>query len=211
MTWTDTKTSVRLLATTIPGYVCAETLVGETEMNEELSPRRLVTLEEPEGRVEMEVYLELEIGEQTYALLTPLDLPINAVEDMGEGELQGITDEELPELLIHIRDSLKPWGLKAELDGDELYIVGDAPDDFFEECDFIEVNSEGEETEFAVIIEIETGDRNFLILTPTMPDLYPAEILEADRARSLTDSELTDLEETFRLALRQFDEEEEDD
>ena len=180
-------------------------------MNEELSPRRLVTLEEPEGQVEMEVYLELEIGEQTYALLTPLDLPVNAVEDLGKGELKGVETEDLQELLVHIRDYLKPWGLKAALDGEDLYIEGDAPEDFFDECDFIEVDADGEEAEYAVIIQIETGDKTFLVLTPTMPDLYPAEILDEERARSLTDKELGDLEETFRLALRQFDEEDEDD
>ena len=177
-------------------------------MNEELSPRRLVVLKEAEGDVQMEVYLELEIGEQTFALLTPLDLPVTVVRDLGDGELEGVDSNDLSGLMVHIRDYLKPWNLKAALDGEDIYLEGDPPDAFLDECDFIEVDADGEEVEYAVVFQIETGDETFLVLTPTMPDLYPAEILEENKARSLTDSELADLEETFRMALRQFDEEE---
>jgi hypothetical protein len=180
-------------------------------MNEELSPRRLVLLEEEDGNTEMEVYLELEIGEQTFALLTPLDLPIHLVRDLGDGQLEPVEGDRLPELVRYLDDAMKPWGIKSELDGEELFLVGDPPDEFFDACEFIEVDADGEEDEYAIVVQIETGDETFLALTSTMPDLYPAELMSEERARPLTDVELTDLEETFRLALREFDEFEEEE
>lgn len=182
-------------------------------MSADIAPRRVIPLDDPETKTttEMEVYLELEVEGLQYALLVPMDLPVlvyRALEEDGAFEL--VEDHELKGLRKHVDDALKDWGVKAELRDGDLWLVGDPPDDFFEDCEGIEAETDEGPEEFAVLVQLETGDETFLVTTPVVPELIPAR-LDAGRARPLTDDELADLEETFRAALAQFEDEDEED
>lgn len=180
-------------------------------MAEPLAPRRVVTLiDEATGdRIPMEVYLELDVDDRNYALLVPVDLEVEVYRTVDEGGtdvLDPVETEELTGLRKHVTDALKQWKLKAEIRGGEMYIVGETPDDFFEDCEMIEVDTDEGPEEYVVVVQVETGSVTYLVTTPVVPDLQPAE-LDGDKARALNDDELADLEETFRAALKQFDDE----
>ena len=182
-------------------------------MESELAPRRVVNLIEDDNSTEMEVYLEVEMEGQVFALLIPLDLPVHVVRELETEEqaaLEPVEAEALPAMRKHIADALKPMGISAELHGDEMFLVGDPPDDFFEDCEMIEVRTEEDEEEYALVLELDTGDEQFLVLTPMVPDLFPAELVSDSEARPLSDAELSRLEDTFREALYDGDDEEED-
>ena len=66
----------------------------------------------------------------------------------------------------------------------------------------------GEEEEYAVLLQFDTGDKSYLVITPIVPDLLPVEFTSGDAARHLNDAELSDLEETFHAALRAVEDEE---
>lgn len=182
----------------------------------ETLPRRVVTLvDEATGdRLEMEVYLELEVDDRDYALLVPVDLAVEVyrtVDADGDDLLEPVEPEELAGLRKHVTDALKGWKVKAEIRGAEMYLVGDPPDDFFEDCEMIEVDTDEGPEDFVVIVQLETGDETFLVTTPVVPDLQPAQLVDEKTARGLSDDELADLEETFRAALKQFEEEDAED
>lgn len=177
-------------------------------------PRRVVNLVDESGeKIPMEVYLEVDVEDRNYALLIPVDLPVEVyrtIDEDGVDALDPVEHEELAGLRKHIADALKQWKIKVDLRSDGLYLVGDPPDDFFEDCETIEVDTDEGPEDFLVVVQIETGDMTYMVTTPVVPDLQPVE-LDGDRARPLDDDELADLEETFRAALQQFDEEDEEE
>jgi len=181
-------------------------------MSEDIAPRRLIWLDDPEtgASMEMEVYLEMEVDGLIYALLVPMDLPAFVYRQAdAEGGFELVEGKALTQLRKHVGDALKDWSIKAELRDGDLWLVGDPPDAFFEDCEGIEAETEDGPEEFAVLVQLETGDETYLVATPVVPELVPAR-LDAGRSRPLTDDELADLEETFRAALAQFDEEDDD-
>lgn len=172
-------------------------------------PRRVVTFidDETDAQIPMEVYLEVDVEDHNYALLIPVDVPVEVyrtVDEDGADALDPVEADELAELRKHVSDALKQWKIKVEIRGDVMYLVGDPPDDFFEDCEMIEVDTDEGPEDYVVIVQIETGEVTYLVTTPVVPDLQPVE-LDGDKARPLTDDELADLEETFRAALKQFD------
>lgn len=180
--------------------------------DDDIAPRRLIWLDDPEtdASMEMEVYLEMEVDGLLYALLVPMDLPAFVYRQIdADGGFELVEGAELKGLRKHIGDALKDWGVQARLKDGDLWLVGDPPDDFFEDCEGIEAETEEGPEEFAVLVQLDTGDHTFLVATPVVPELIPAR-LDAGRARPLTDDELADLEETFRAALAQFEDEDEE-
>ena len=178
----------------------------------EISERRVVTVQGDSEATQMEVYLEVEVDDKSYGLLIPLDLPVHLVhafEDNGADVLEPVDDETALSLRGEVNSAVREWGLKSEARPDGLYLVGDPDDDFIEDCDLIEVRTDdGEEEEYAVLLQFDTGDKSYLVITPIVPDLLPVEFTSDDAARHLNDTELSDLEETFHAALRAVEDEE---
>lgn len=174
-------------------------------MSEELAPRRTVVVEDADQSTEMEVYLEVEVDQHVYGLLIPLDLPVNLVKTFQEQDtdvLDPVDPETAVALSKELNTALRPWGLKSESRDEGLYLVGEPNDEFLDDCDVIEVRTDdGEEEEYAVLLEMETGDATYLVITPVVPDLFPVEFTGENSARLLNDEQLADLEETFYAAL----------
>lgn len=182
-----------------------------------LAPRRVVTLfdEESGDKMEMEIYLELSLegDPRVYALLVPLDMPVEVYETRvvdGADVLDPVEPKALGDLRKHVTEALRQWEIKAAVRGGEMFLVGDPPESFYADCESIEVDTDEGSEEFLVLVQLETGDQAYLVITPVVPDLTPAQ-LTADGARALTDKELAELEETFHAALQQMDEEDDDD
>ncbi|MBV71326.1 MAG: hypothetical protein CMH52_08245 [Myxococcales bacterium] len=167
---------------------------------------RIVTVNGDGEPTQMEVYLELDVDERAYGLLIPLDFPIHLVEtsqENGADVLEPVDEATVQKLRGELNSAIRDWGLKSESRPDGLFLVGEPDDEFLEDCDFIGVRTDdGEEEEYAVLVQLETGDNTYLVITPTTPELVPVEFTSTDSARHLEDSELGDLEETFHAALR---------
>ncbi|MCA9542338.1 MAG: DUF3727 domain-containing protein [Myxococcales bacterium] len=187
------------------------------QADDELAPRRLVTYTDSETGDEttMEVYLELEVEGRTYALLIPLHLPVEIVRAVGKDldEIEPMDPSEIKGLKKLLDEALARWGVHAEIEGEEIMLVGDPPDEFYDDCDTVlEIDTDDDETEeYAVVVELDTGGERYLVITPVVPDLMPAELLKGERARELSDEEMEDLEETFRAALKAQEEEEDEE
>jgi hypothetical protein len=181
-------------------------------MSFELSERRIVTMTGDGEPTKMEVYLELDVDDHSYGLLIPMDLPVHLVRAIKEGDsdvLDPVDAKEAQGLLGELNNAIRDWGMKGEAREDGIFLVGDPNDEFLEDCDIIEVHADDdEEEEYAVLVELQTGDANYLVITPMVPDLYPVEFTGTDGARLLDDEELGDLEETFQAALSAIEDEE---
>jgi hypothetical protein len=195
--------------------VCLPTQVvtyKEADMSFELSERRIVTMTGDGEPTKMEVYLELDVDDHSYGLLIPMDLPVHLVRAIKEGDsdvLDPVDAKEAQGLLGELNNAIRDWGMKGEAREDGIFLVGDPNDEFLEDCDIIEVRADDdEEEEYAVLVELQTGDANYLVITPMVPDLYPVEFTGTDGARLLDDEELGDLEETFQAALSAIEDEE---
>jgi uncharacterized protein YrzB (UPF0473 family) len=179
-------------------------------MSAELEPRRIVTLydEETKERASMEVYIELDIDQRQFALLFPVDIPTDLLRVCGDDQLEPIDDGELAALVKHVNAAFRDTLVSAEVADGVMVLKGDPPEEFFDDCEIITGTSQsGEEEEFAVLLELDTGGDRVLLLTPLVPALTPAELLVGDSARTLTDDEWATLEETFQEALAAVEEE----
>ena len=174
-------------------------------MSTTLEPRKIVILEEEDNALAMEVYLEVELDDRVFALLAPADLDIEIVETKeldGEETLEAVAPEVVKSLRGDIRDALKAWDVEFHYEDGAAFLRGDPDESFFADCETVEVDTdEGESEDFVVLLELATGDKTYLLLTSMTPELIPAELISEDRARSLEDEELQELEDIFREAL----------
>lgn len=182
-------------------------------MSSDLGERRIVTMTGDGEPTQMEVYLELDVEDKAYGLLIPMDLPVHLVrtfQETGSDVLDPVDADVTTSLTKELDAALRPYGLKSENRDGDLFLIGDPNDEFFDDPDVIEVSSDdGEEEEYAVLLELETGENTYLVITPIVPDLYPIEFTGDSEARLLEDNELSDLEETFQAALSAVEEDEE--
>ncbi len=177
----------------------------------DLEPRRVVTLydEETSEQTIMEVYIELEIDDREYALLFPVDIPTDLLRIVEKDQLEPVDDVELPGLIKDVNSYFRGKGLKASLQDGAVVLKGEPPEDFFDDCEILTGMSQSEEEEeFAVLLELDTGEERILLLTPVVPALTPAELLVGDSARTLNDEEWGQLEETFHAALEAVEDDE---
>ncbi|MCA9560270.1 MAG: hypothetical protein KC583_17095 [Myxococcales bacterium] len=176
----------------------------------ELEPRRVIPFVDPESgeEIPMEVFLEVEQDMKVFALLTPVAWSVEVVRATDD-TIEPVEPDELPGLRKHIADGMAPHGLTVHLRAEQIFLEGDPAEDFFDDCDCIDVQTDDGEEEYAVLLTLETGDETFMVIMPTEPELFPVEIVD-DKGRPLNDAELEGLEDTFRRALEPFEDDEED-
>lgn len=180
--------------------------------NEELLPRRLVTLKDEEtgDDLEMEVVVELEVEGKDYALVTPPYplLQLFAVEEDEDGgsSMDAIAPEGLDELRRDVNDALKEFGVRVRRYGARYALDGELPESAFESADEISAETDDGEEDFIVIKELDAGEERYWLLYPLDQELHPVELVSEERARPLTDEELENLHETFEAAVQELDE-----
>jgi hypothetical protein len=182
-------------------------------MNDELAPQKVVTVNIDGDAIEMQVYLDLDFEGTEYGLVFPVDLPVLVVTSIQDEDGEYLEPLDFPatkKLKAALYEATRPWGVSPDFRGDELYLVGDYPDDFLDDCDVIEVHVEDGVEEYAVLLNLEDGEQNFMVITPLVPedDMYPVQFVDEKTARLLDDAELMKLEDLFRVALNDIEGEE---
>ncbi len=185
----------------------------EAELQEEL---RTIPLIDPDTGDELltSVAAEFEYNGQLYLVVTPVDEVVSVIRVEGDGddqELQELEVEEFPAVAAAVNEAMAQWKLKVESKGNELVLVGEIPEDFFDDCDEIEVETdEGEERTLMILMEVDTGDTTYLVAASSGYILYPAAD-EGESARPLSTDELADMRDVFDEVYKAMEEGGEDD
>ncbi|MCB9548419.1 MAG: hypothetical protein H6706_21635 [Myxococcales bacterium] len=171
-------------------------------MTEDLEPEKLVRLIDKESgeTLTMQVAAEFELDGKVYGVLTPAETLIRIFRETAD-ELIEVEPGEFSPIKEHVDAALSDWGLKVAVRADEFVLEGEEPDDFYEDCDIIEGESDEGPEELFVLVEVDTGDQNFLVTTSAEMRLFPVEITGEDEARLLEDEEYAALEEIFREVM----------
>ncbi len=177
-------------------------------MSEEMQDLRIVALvDEMTGEsLKMQIFMEIEVDNKMLALLTPHEAVVNILHtkaDDDDAELAELEPSDFPKVAKDVQKALAEWTCKIEVRADEFILLGDPPQEFYDDVETIEVETEDGDDELLVLMEIDTGDDVYLIVTSSTPPIFPAELLENDTARSLNDEELAKHNELFKTALQE--------
>ena len=144
---------------------------------QELSERRIVQVRDEEGTepMDMEVFLELDHEERTYALITSpvptvvlFEVDAQADEEAGEA-LNEADDETFAALKGDLNDFLKQWNVTISQVGTELRLSDELPEEVYADSPMLEIDS-GEDDEpdsFIQLGEFDRGDKQYWLLMPT--------------------------------------------
>lgn len=174
-------------------------------MSEELAERYVQMLDEPTGEsLEMQVVAEIEYDDRTYGLLISATTLVQVLVD-NDDELRELETDEFAGVKGEIDKALSEWGLSVEVQAGEYVLVGEEPEDLYEDCDTF-VDEEADD-EYFIIAEVDTGDATFLVSVKAVPNMFPVEFIDQDNARSLNDDELQRLHDVFQEAIQVLGEE----
>ncbi len=199
-------------------------------MNDEQMEEQIVQMldEETNESLTMQVCPDtlFEKDGHKYAVLTPHETVVKILQEIPDEDadeedddvecfsLEELEPEEYKAIQRHVSDALKPWNCQITVRADEFILEGEPPEEFFERDDMeepIDVQTDdGEEDTYIVLQRIDTGDKQYLIIMPEDPELYPAEMLGPDKARRLNDDELEKLQSKFEEVLHNAMGEEDD-
>lgn len=181
---------------------------------EELAPRRLLKVrdEDTGDLMDMEVFIEIDFEEHTYALITSpvpmvhlFEVARDGDQDSGEA-LSEVDDATFNLLRKDINEHLKQWGVTIEMHGTELRLSDELPEQVYADSPLLEIDAEEEAETFMQLFELDRGDKLYWLMLPTPPPLYPVELV-GDEARFLEDEELERLQPIFDEALEDIDDE----
>lgn len=178
-------------------------------MSEELPERLVQMLDDESGEsLTMQVAIEIEYDDKTYALLVPVDTLVMVLAEDGEDELSEVEPEAFDAIAKHLNDALADWGLSVERRANEVLLVGEEPDDLYEDCEVFTAGDDDDD-EYFVITEVSTGETNYLIAVKAIPNLFPAELIDDSTARTLGDEEMERMHEVFSDAIKVLEEDDE--
>lgn len=180
-------------------------------MSEEMADMRIVSLvDEKTGEsLKMQVFMEIDVDGKTLGLLTPHEAVVNILHAKAndeEAELAELEPEDFPKVSKDIQKALSEWTCKIEVRADEFILLGDPPQEFYDDVETIEVETDEGDDELLVLMEIDNGEDIYLIVTSSTPPIFPAELLEDDTARSLDEKELAKHDAMFKAALQEANE-----
>ena len=181
----------------------------------DLQPARVVQLTDDNGDTLLaEVVIELEMDGIQYGLLTQKHPPVlilkeDLVDENAPYEL--VSMEEFKQIERELQNALTDHGLKLKPSGDALTLTGNLTSEFLQESQLIEIEGENQDiTEYLILVEVDDASHQFMVVLSCDPEIFPCELLDEDRARLLTGSELEGLEGIFEAVLAEGFGEEED-
>ncbi len=178
-------------------------------MSEELAPAKLVQVADDETgeMIPMQVYIELEIDGDLYALLIP-EAPVVTIlrleKDGDDEEIFDLPPEAFEEIKKDINAALKDYGVMVRYAHGEYLLVGDPVEALYTDCGELTLD---EDDDYWVLVEIDNGEAVFLVCQSLALDITPVQLVEGEPPRLLTDEELESLQDIFEQALSETDEE----
>ena len=185
------------------------------EENQDLEPIRIVQLVDDNGQsLPVEVVVEIEQENNTYVLLTPSEpvvmiLRENTADD--DAPLESLSSDDFLKVQKHIQDALIEHNVKVDVKSDEFILTGEPSESFYAECDIMELEEEGGASEYLVLVEVDDGAHKYLVVMSIEPALYPGLLLNEEKARLLSDSELESVESLFSEVLTEWAEADEEE
>ena len=170
----------------------------------------IIPMLDPESgeRLDTQVAAEFEVDDQKYYVVTPVDELISVIRIVGEGDdeaLEELETEEFEPVSKIINEAVGQWGLKVAVKANELVLVGEIPEDLYEDCEEIEVETDdGDERSLLILVEVDTGDTTYLVAANGGYILYPA-IDCGDHCRPLNPEEVGAMREIFDEVYRVMD------
>lgn len=178
-------------------------------MSEELTERYVKMLDDETGEtLEMQVVAEIEYDDRTYGLLIPAITLVQVLVE-NEDELRELEIDEFGAIKPEIDKALSEWGLSVVVQAGEYVLVGEEPEDLYEDCDSF-VDEEADE-EYFIIAEVDTGSASYLVSVKAVPNMFPVELIDENNARSLSDDEMQRMHDVFQEAIKVLDDEDEDE
>jgi uncharacterized protein YrzB (UPF0473 family) len=175
------------------------------EDTQSLEPARMVQLIDERGdSMLVQVVVEVEINDNLYALLTPANPVIDILKADKSDEdapFEQVEPKEFSSIAKNIQDALARYQLKLEIQADEFVLMGEADESFYEDSEVISLESDDEDKEYIVLIEVDDAVFQYLVVEPMNPVIYPGEILSDEQARLLSDNEMNGLESIFSEIL----------
>lgn len=179
--------------------------------------RTIYLVDETDAPLECNVAAEFEYEGQVYLVVTPVDELVRVIrlqpgETEDEESLEELEIEEFAKVASMINEELqRNLKLRIEEKGNELVLVGEIPDDIYDDVEELEVETEeGDEDTLLVLAEIDTGSEIYMVAANSGLILYPALQLENDKARALNGDELAELREVFDEVYAQLEEDDDE-
>ena len=165
---------------------------------------RIVSLlDEEKDPLPCRVITTVQLDGETFALLTPTLPWVNVLRSEASEEA-GLSEVELsdfPKVKHLLNEVLGNWGLSVEVKGEEYVLVGDLPEELFEESDMLPIeNEEGVTEDFFVLAEVEDNGGICLVVAPETPALFPVK-LDGDKATTVSDEQLEKVQAHLEKAL----------
>jgi Protein of unknown function (DUF3727)/Protein of unknown function (DUF1292) len=156
-----------------------------------------VMLTDETGRsIECSIEYEFELEGKDYALLVPIDTPIDilSINDENDDEFVLATDEEIDVIFSTAKAVLAEYDLKLQRTALTLTVEGEIPGLDDEELDDEEAEGEDDREQFLWIASFYHEEQEYAICTPLDPFFVLARLNESGNAELLSDAEYKKLE-----------------
>ena len=178
------------------------------EASSELEPVRIVNLQDDSGaHLPVEVVVEIDHEDHTYALLTPAEPVVMILrENTGDeaAPLESLEPSDYQEVKKHIQDALIHHNVRVEVKGNEFLLVGEPNESFYSECDIMDLDEGDTTSEYLVLVEVDDAQYKYLVVMSIEPALYPGLLVSESEARLLDDNELQKVEALFSEVLSEW-------
>lgn len=162
-----------------------------------------------------EVQLEIEYKGRLYGLLIPVDPIVKVLSydpSDDDSELVEMEPDEFAEVADFINGKLAKFKCAIEVHADECILMGEPPESVYDDPETLEVETEAGEQELLILFEVKKKRKiGYLVALPTMPPMWPAELIEDGKACLLDDRDIDDeLDAAFKQAVEMMLDDDED-
>ncbi len=153
-----------------------------------------------------EVQLEIEYKDRIYGLLIPVDPIVKVLSydpSDDDSELVEMEPDEFVEIATFVNGKLAKFKCSVEVHADECILIGEPPESVYDDPETLEVETEAGEQELLILFEVKKKRKiGYLIALPTIPPMWPAELLEDGQACLLDDQDIDEeLDAAFKQAV----------
>lgn len=169
-----------------------------------LSQRSVQMLVESSGEsLSMQVVAEFKHGDKAYAVLTSTTTLVSVILDEGDA-LHELEVDEFDKVAGLINGALRGSGLWIETHANEFLLAGKTQEDqLCRSYDSFEDPDTGDV--YFIVADVVSDDSTFIVAFVSVPRLFPAELVDYETARSLSDGEMIELRGVFQDVVDALD------